>query len=87
MTNPVDLDSLSDDELRAEYVQLLENALQIIGGSGRYQEARALLAGADSTEYAQGVVVAMETRGLRGVAHEDDRYDYLCGSNWCRCSS
>lgn len=37
------------------------------------------------TDYSKAVVEEMTKRKIRGIAHEDGRFDYCCGSEYCRC--
>lgn len=76
---------MTDEELRSEYVALMANARAM--GAQSVDEALVMLLDDRGTSYSQSVCGEMSKRGIRGIAHEDGRYDYLCGSEWCRCSS
>lgn len=71
----------SDHEIRIEYATLLKNAIAM-GLSP--ENARNYLKTA--TGHSQAIMEVMALRGIPGVAHEDGRFDYLCGSEYCKCS-
>lgn len=77
------VNELTDDALRKEYVELMKNALKMNDGERGYHGARdTLLKG---TDYSKAVVEEMDKRKVRGIAHEDGRFDYCCGMSYCRC--
>lgn len=76
---------MTDAEVRGEYVALMKNAIKMNDGARGYNGARDTLL--EGTEYSKAIVAEMGNRKIRGIAHEDGRFDYVCGFIHCRCMS
>lgn len=77
---------MTDEHVRKEYCELMVSARKVNarGDEASYEDLRKTLL--NGTDYSKAVVAEMTKRSIRGIAHEDGRFDYVCGQMYCRCS-